>query len=324
MPDRLQVETATGSLSRMVSVWDEQPGSADRRIAQGRCIAWPAASGCRTCACGCGPPGATSSEWRSRTGTARPSRSCTSPPSSAGRCWCSSFRPTGRGEVTGTLRFGGGRARRPRYDLTALRLGAGRLLEGLPAEAAILIHDAAEIPFAVLGELRANPFFDATPALAFAMHPGASIDKRIFSHRRPISIAPSAEGLSRLRLSPEDTARARADLADLRVVDGDSRQWPYLMRRDARSQSVSLEIEETESRKRRSRYRLGLPVAPLRLNRLELRTDTPFFDRSYRLVTFDENDRESVLSQGRIVKQARNPRPARISFSASRSTASSW
>lgn len=314
VPDRLQVETITGSLSRRVSVWDEQPGRADLRIAQGTVYRLAGRQRLSNLRLRLRPARGDSLRVEIEDGD--------SPPLEDLRFSAIIRRPVlvfelpadARGAVTGTLRFGGGRALRPRYDLTALRLGAGRLLEGLPAEAAVLIHDAAEIPFVTLGELRANPSFDATPALAFAMHAGASLDPRSFSHRRPVFIVPSVEGLSRLRLSPEDTAQARADLGDLRIVDGESRQWPYLMKRDAGSEAVALEPIETESRKRRSRYRLALPVAPLRLDRLELRTDTPFFDRSYRLVTIGANGEERVLSQGRIVKQARKPRPARITF----------
>lgn len=314
VPDLFQVETATGSLSREIAIFDEQPGSGDWKLGHGRVYRLDGGRG----------GGQMALPLRSARGaTLRIEiENGDSPPLEELRFQAVVRRPVllfdlpadPNGGASGTLRFGGGRALRPSYDVAALRASSGRKLSGKAAEMALRLYDD-ELPVAALGDIRANRYFDATPALQFAMQPGAPIDTRIFAHRRSIQVDPSKEGLSRLRLAPEDTAYSRADLADIRVVDGSSRQWPYLMKRGARSQQVPLEIAAVASRRRSSTYEFELPVAPLRLSRITLHTETPYFDRGYELVTIDEHGTEQVLSRGRLVKEARRPRPTRISFS---------
>jgi hypothetical protein len=295
-------------------VWDERPGSADRRIGQGQVYRVDARRGVDQLEIKVRAARGASLRVEVEDGD--------SPPLEGLRVAAVVRRPVvlfdlpaaPDGGVWGTLRFGGGRAHRPRYDLSSLLLGAGRSLTGKPAEAATRLYDPAELAPARLGAIRPNPFFDATPALSFAMHPGAEIDPRIYTHLRPIAITPSEEGLSRLQLAPEDVARSRADLVDLRVVDEHLQQWPYLMQRDARKESIALEWEGPTSRKRRSTYRLDLPAQPLRLDRITLRSDAPFFDRSYRLLAIDGDREEREVCRGRLVQQARDPKPVRISF----------
>src|SRR5207244_5054948 len=115
----------------------------------------------------------------------------------------------------------------PRYDLAVLQLPPGGAVEGKRAEAVARLYDPGALLPARLGPYRANPAFDRTPALAFAMRAGAEIDTRLFSHRRALRVPGSSEGLSKLTLEPADLAVLREDLADLRIVDRDSRQWPY-------------------------------------------------------------------------------------------------
>ncbi len=321
VPDRLRVETATGSLSREVAVFDEQPGRADRALGHGRVFRLDGGGD------GGGDGGRGHMHLplrRARGATLRVEiEDGDSPPLEALRFHAVVRRPVllfdlpadGRGGASGTLRFGGGRALRPRYDVASLRPPSGKQLTGAQAEIVEHLTDE-ELPVAELAAIRANALFDATPALRFAMQPGAPLDTRIFAHRRSIQVEPSSEGLSRLRLAPEDTAHSRADLADLRIVDAESRQWPYLMQRSARAGKVVLEVAATHSRRRRSRLELELPVAPLRLSRITLHSEAPFFDRGFELFTFDEHGSRKTLAKGRIVKQARRPRPTRVSFPA--------
>src|SRR5262249_1721545 len=95
------------------------------------------------------------------------------------------------------LRFGGGRANVPRSDLAGFGAEPGRELYGKRAEALVRIYDPALTRAARLGPVRANPAFDRTPALAFAMRPGATIELATFARRRFVQLVPSAEGLSR-------------------------------------------------------------------------------------------------------------------------------
>ncbi len=315
VPDRIRVETSTGSLSREVAIFDEQPGRADLALGHGRVFQVDEGRGGSLMHL---------SLRRARGATLRIEiEDGDSPPLEDLRFHAVVRRPVllfdlpadASGGSSGTLRFGGGRALRPRYDVASLRPPTGRKLTGEQAELVEHLVDG-DLPVAVLAAIRPNPLFDAMPALRFAMQPGAPIDTRIFAHRRSIQVEPSSEGLSRLRLAPEDTAHSRADLADLRVVDADSRQWPYLMQRNARAGKVSLEVAALHSRRRSSRLELELPVAPLRLSRVTLHSEAPFYDRGYELLTFDEHGNQKTLARGRIVKQARRPRPSRIAFPA--------
>src|SRR5256712_6453027 len=141
------------------------------------------------------------------------------------------------------------------------------------------------------------------------MRPGAEVDTRLYTERRALGVRPSSEGLSLLRLRAEDVAHARPDLADVRVVDAAARQWPYLLEPDAAQEWQPLEIASPLRRERASRYRLGLPVSPIRLDQIVLDTDTPFFDRAFRLTATMEDKRESTLAQGRLVQRIGKPRP---------------
>jgi hypothetical protein len=311
VPAWLRVETSTGSLRRPVSVYDELQGSADTRL------------------------GASTLYRLSGGGVEnllvhlRPARGATlrveiedgdSPPLEALRFQAVIREPAlvfelpadAQGIATGTLRFGGGRVRRAHYDLDAFAARGGET--GAQAEVAAKLAEGAWLPLATLGPLRANPGFDRSPALAFAMHAGAALDPRVFSHRRDLAIAPSPEGLSRLSLAPEDAALLRADLADLRIVDDGGKQWPYLLSARERSTGVPLGMAPAKSERRRSSYRLALPATPLRVERVSLRSQVPYFDRPFELIAQDEHGRERTVAQGRLVKQALRPRAVEIAL----------
>jgi len=180
----------------------------------------------------------------------------------------------------------------------------------------VSLYDPGQIGIAQIGAIRPNPRFDASPALAFAMHPGAEIDTRVFTHRRSLSIEPSLEGLSSLVLAPNDVAASRADLADIRITGGDTRQWPYLMQRSAVSRTLPVTLDSSASARRVSTYTLGVPDAPLRASRLTLRFEAPFFDRAYRLFAIDDDGDRSLIVAGRLKKDGRRPKPSRIGFEA--------
>jgi len=215
-------------------------------------------------------------------------------------------------EPAAMLYFGGGRAYAPRYDLAGLLPASGQALAGERASAAARLRDPSAAVAARLGSVEANPLFDGAPALGFAMRPGAEVDTRLYTERRALGVRPSSEGLSLLRLRAEDVAHARPDLADVRVVDAAARQWPYLLEPDAAREWQPL--ESPLRRERASRYRLGLPVALVRLDQIVLDTDTPFFDRAFRLTATLEDKRERTLAQGRLVQRIGKPRPVSVDF----------
>jgi hypothetical protein len=227
-------------------------------------------------------------------------------------------RPESSGAAA-TLCFGGRRARVPRYDLAGLRPVAGREVYGLRAEALLRLYDPKAVHEAHLGAIRPNPAFDPAPALAFAMRPGASIDRSSFAHRRVLDVRPSPEGLARLHLAPEDLAALRSDLADLRIVDSQGRQWPYLLERGAASTEVTL-TAAASSKNRATSYRLSAGVSPLTLDRLVVDTDLAFFDRAFRLTGVPDGGAESVLAQGRLARSAPDLTPVAIEFPSARLT----
>ncbi len=213
-------------------------------------------------------------------------------------------------EGFGTLRFGGGRAHAPRYDLAGLLPAAS--VAGKRAEAAALLYDPAAVKLAQLGEVHPNADYDRTPALAFAMHPGARIDRRLFSHARSLTVSASTEGLSRLRIEPADLAILSDNLADLRVADADSRQWPYLVERGAGTDLVPIEVEPPKSRDGTSRYALKLPVSPMLFDRLMLDSDVGYFDRGFSLGAKTTDGKTIALARGRLARAVDDPRPVAI------------
>jgi hypothetical protein len=122
-------------------------------------------------------------------------------------------------------------------------------------------------------------------------------------------VTPSDEGLSRLRLGPEDLALARSDLADLRVVDHDLRQWAYLLEPRADVSRVTAEILRHRVAEGRSRYELQPPVLPMTVEGLELRVEAPFFDRAYRVLGTSPDGQQAQLAAGRLVRHHGDPRP---------------
>ena len=77
---------------------------------------------------------------------------------------------------------------------------------------------------------------DPAPVLAFAMRPGADLDAAPYRHRRRLEVQPSPSGLAAVALPAADLALLRPDLADLRIVDEDGAQWPYLLRSEGRTE----------------------------------------------------------------------------------------
>jgi hypothetical protein len=315
VPDLLEIRTATGSFRRTVRVWDVQPGSDDARIGVG--LLYRVA----------GPRGAKHLLVSLRTARGHALRveieDGDSPPLAevgfdavlSGPVLIFQL-PSGTNEAT--LRFGGARAHRPRYDLSGLLLSKGQALSGERARAAAELYDAEALGLAQLGPIVDNPEFDATPALAFAMLGGATIDERMYEYRRVLSIAPSPEGLSRLRLVPKDVAAARADLADVRIVDSEGRQWPYLIERSAGKANVPIALIEQDRDGRTSVYRFAPSVAPLPLQRIRFDVQAPYFDRPYELLVRDEEGHERAVAKGRLRKDGRNPKPVSISFNSGR------
>jgi hypothetical protein len=222
---------------------------------------------------------------------------------------------------TGVLRFGGGRAHRPRYDVATLRPLVSGPGDDPAVRAALHAFDPLATARARLGTVRDNALFDAAPALAFAMRAGAPLDVRVYSHRRAIRAPASADGLVRIRLERADLARLMADLADLRVVDASGRQWPYLLDREGERGAVALAPGPPGREEELTRYELGLPEAPLAIAGLRVTTSATYFDRAWTVRGRTEDGKDAVLGQGRLVRSAGGTAPLELPLGGPRVTA---
>jgi hypothetical protein len=223
------------------------------------------------------------------------------------------------GGTTGVLRFGGGRAHPARYDLTGLLPPPDSAATGKRAEAAALLYDPAVVRPARLNAVRPNPGYDRSPALAFAMHPGAALDGAIYSHLRHLTVPDAPEGLSRLRLAPEDLAVLRDDLSDLRVADASSLQWPYLVDREAATDLVPLRVTGPRAeREGHSTYDLIPPASPMRVERIVLEADGGFFDRGFVLEGRVAGGGAEQLARGRVTRPIGDTRPVAIDLRSAR------
>lgn len=310
VPDLLVLDTATPAFSRRAEVWDHGAGASDARLGEGLVFRL------RTFA--------TVEETSLPVAPARGDRLLVivedgdSPPledlvvrAVVRRPALLFALPEGpSGEPAGVLRYGGGRAFRPRYDLAGL---AAAFRPGTPGEPAEALADPQRLAVARLGPAQSNPAFDAAPALAFAQRAGAALDRAPFSHRRQLQVAPSPEGLSRLVLLPEDAALLRPDLADLRIVDPDSRQWAYLLEDEAEVETRELPVGERRTEAGVSSYRLTLPVVSAVLERLVIEVREPFFDRAFSLeASLDDDQETTTLARGRLVRRIGDPRPLTV------------
>jgi hypothetical protein len=208
--------------------------------------------------------------------------------------------PRGEEVPAGTLRYGGGRSHPPVYDIASLLPAAEGPGDDPRVRAGAALLDISRLARATLGPVRPNALFDDTPALAWAMHPGASLDVRLFRHEQPVQVPRSPEGLVRLRLRPEALARLRPDLNDARIVDGDGRQWPFLLHRRAGREKVTLEASRSKNRDGSSRFDLLLPSEPVHVDGLILWTRVPYFDRPYRVLGKAPGGDWARVSSGRL------------------------
>lgn len=302
VPATVRITTSTPSFDRPVVVWDEGRGRRSGRVGAGRIWRLDAERGVQSL--GVDLAGAVGERLRIEVADGD------SPPLAEPRVEAVLVQPTLVFDARGTeglvLRFGSERVRRPDYDIAAL-LGAGRWLQG-EADAPTLF-DPRALGEASLGTVVASGSHTREPALAFASRPGRALDPARWSHERAVEVPETADHLVRVRLTPADLARARADLADLRIVDGEGRQWPYLRDPAERAVPVTLSAGPREtSQAGVTHYPLRAPEGPLRMQALELQGPTGYLDRAFTL--FDA-DGERVAA-GRLVREADDPRPVAI------------
>ena len=161
-----------------------------------------------------------------------------------------------------TARFGSAGAKAPRYDLEAVREGAGK----------------AALAEARWGERRVGAEESASAAAPMPSA-GAPIDATRFRHAR--RVPPAVPGLNALRL--DAAVLAGSDLQDVRLSDKEGRQVPYLL--EKQDEPLSLELPQPErlagepGAPGRSRYRVRLPYASLPACRIAIATPARVFER---------------------------------------------
>jgi hypothetical protein len=133
--------------------------------------------------------------------------------------------------ATYALMFGGGRAKRPDYDVA-------RLLKlptsGADATVTAALLDPDRVRVVTVGSVRANPRFDSSRVLlADLLKPGAPVNDQFYEYVAPFFVPESTTGLHVLTLTPADVARSEVSgFGDLRIVDSASQQWPYVLDTD--------------------------------------------------------------------------------------------
>ena len=306
VPDRLLVNSTTPNFDRTFEVWDEGPGRSDAKLGHSELFRLQSTFTVEKTEFNVGTPLGNRLRIVVFDGDSPPLEDLQFVAVFSGPALLFSL-PHGESKATGTLRFGGGRAFQPHYDLASLR-PRSLPVSGESAELVVGLYDRAALARVTLGITEPNPVFDASPALEFAMRPGAVLDQRPFAYRRQLDVQPSSEGLNRLQLDLQDLAHVASGLDDLRIVDAESKQWAYLLEESAGLLRVSLPVGKATTKKRLTHYPLILPTAPVTLTHLVVDSSIPFFDRPFSLVAeLGETERE--IAQGRLKRRRGDPRP---------------
>ncbi len=201
--------------------------------------------------------------------------------------------------VTGglTLYYGNAGTRRPVYDLEALRTRLSLV---------------ASYPQATLGAETVNPRFTPLAPMAFLAARGATADTSRWTVARALRIG-GRDDIYTLTLAPADLAHLRPDLGDIRLVDGERRQVPYVLEPRAAASKVALSVQPGTPRAgaaRTSAWQLAVPAtmpdaapqsaAPL--TALELTFADAFYTRPAVLLALDRRSPHGlrVLQQGTL------------------------
>lgn len=205
-----------------------------------------------------------------------------------------------------TLYYGNAATRRPVYDLEALRSRL-TLVDGYPQ--------------ATLGPEAANPRFAPLAPMAFLAARGAAAETSRWTVARRLRITGS-DDVYTLTLSAGDLIYLRPDLGDIRLVDGEGRQVPYVLEPRATASRVALTVQAATPRDgapQTSAWQLTVPStvpdatsqSTLPLSGLELAFADGFYTRPAVLLMPDRRSPhgQRVVLQGTL-RASRRATPA--------------
>ena len=182
--------------------------------------------------------------------------------------------------------------------------GVYRLLAGHPLAPAARYDVAAlrstlrQLPVATVeaGPLEENPGYRRADAIPAATATAAPLEVAAWKYRAPV--ATGRAGVQALELGLDQRAHARADLADIRLMQG-TNQVAYLLDPVAgwRTLDPVARLEPDAQRPRVSRWRLELPRERIPLTRLTCASTMPLFERQavlYELRPDERGERHRV------------------------------
>ncbi len=163
----------------------------------------------------------------------------------------------------------------------------------------------AALPSARLGAAEPNPLHRVEPAMAFAWRAGAPLDTSAWSRERALAVGPTPEGLAEWTLDARDLAAARADLADVRIVDAEDRQIAFLVDEPRAVVEVPATVERDASRAvpRLSRFRVAAADGAVPIAAIEIQFQEGFFARDARVLELRSPHGDRVLASTRLERR---------------------
>lgn len=145
---------------------------------------------------------------------------------------------------------------------------------------------AAPSQDARLDPVEPNPAWQ-DPLDATALEPGAPVDVARFRYSRAVQ----GGGVSRLDLPVEVLTATRGDLSDLRLLDAESRQIPYVIHRGALPRAIEGLVRDDAQDGAITRARLTLPQPLTPISSISVESPDHGFSRTISLYTGDGGGR---------------------------------
>jgi len=125
------------------------------------------------------------------------------------------------------------------------------------------------------GPVEANPDYVSPEVRSEVAGPGRALDLAGFRHARALD----GSGLARVALDTHVLTESRSDLGDLRLVDGEGRQIPFLLRRRSLQEGAQGLATRRKEADGRSILTVELPDGNLPVRQLVLHASAPVFRR---------------------------------------------